>query len=91
MMDPVTSVLASFTQPEQIGTSPQSVLWMLPLTASIAVVYKATKVRTLKAGPFLKEAAVLFGSIAVFMALAAVILCAVAWFINDRWPALLGY
>ena len=38
-----------------------------------------------------KETALLFGSIAVFMALAAAILCAVAWFFNTQWPRLLGY
>ena len=91
MIDPATAVLASFTQPEQIGTTPLSMLWMLPLTASIAMVYKATKVRTIEAKPFIKETALLFGSIAVFMALAAVILCAVAWFFNEMWPRVMGY
>lgn len=91
MMELAASVLAGFTQPEQIGTTPQSMLWMLPLTASVAMVYKATKVRTIEARSFVKETALLFGSIAVFMALAAMILCAVAWFVNEKWPGLIGY
>lgn len=90
MMDLLTPILASFTQPEQIGTTPQSMLWMLPLTASIAVVYKATKVATVEAKPFLKEASLLFGSIVVFMAIAAIILCAIAWFVNEKLPGLMG-
>jgi hypothetical protein len=91
MIDLVTSVLASFVQPERIGTTPQSMLWMLPLTASVAIVYKATKVRTIEAKAFFKETALLFASIAVFMALAGVILCAIAWFFNEKWPGLRGY
>jgi len=91
MIDGVVSVLASFTKPEQIGTTPQSVLWMLPLTAAIAVVYKATKVHRVVAKPFFKETALLFGSIVAFMAVAALILSAVAWFVNEKLPGLMGY
>jgi hypothetical protein len=87
----MTWMLASFVQPEQIGTTPQSMLWMLPLTAAIAIVYKATKVHSVEPKAFAKETALLFGSIAVFMALAAAILCAIAWFFNTQWPKLLGY
>jgi hypothetical protein len=86
----LTVVLASFTQPEQIGTTPQSMLWMLPLTASIATVYKATKVHSVKTRSFVKETALLFGSIVVFMALAAVILCAIAWFFNEMVSRVMG-
>jgi hypothetical protein len=91
MIDLATAVLASFTQPEQIGMTPLSMLWILPLTASIAIVYKATKVNSVNTRAFVKETALLFGSIAVFMALAAVILCAIGWFFNTQWPRLLGY
>jgi hypothetical protein len=91
MIDLMTAVLASFTQPEQIGTTPQSMLWMLPLTASVAIVYKATKVRTIESKRFIKETALLFGSIAVFMALAAVILCAIEWFFNEMGSRVMGY
>ncbi|MBP8304455.1 MAG: hypothetical protein KBE04_10045 [Phycisphaerae bacterium] len=83
MIDWVAPILASFTQPESIGTTPQSMLWMLPLTAGIAVVYKATKVHRVVPRPFFKEAAILFGSIVAFMAVAALILSAVAWFVNE--------
>lgn len=90
MIDWVAPVLASFTQPEQIGTTPQSILWMLPLTAGIAVVYKATKVHRVVPKPFLKEAAILFGSIVAFMAVAALILSAVAWFVNTGLASMMG-
>lgn len=76
-------VLASFTSPERIGTNPQSMLWLLPLVASIAVVYKATKFPTIKAGSFIKESAVLFGSIIVFMLVTAMVLCALAWLVTE--------
>lgn len=74
-------VMAQFTIPEEIGTNPRSLLLLLPLLASIAVIYKATKVSKVSAGSFLKESAMLFGSILVFMVLTALVLTAVAWFV----------
>jgi hypothetical protein len=76
-------VAASFTAPEKIGANPQSMLWLLPLVAVIAIVYKATKVPKIRAGNFLKEVAILFGSIVVFMVIVAVALCALAWLITE--------
>ena len=76
-------VIATFTMPERIGIDPQSMLWLLPLAACIAVVYKATKVREVRPGNFFKESAVLFGSIIVFMAIAAFVLFALAWFVTQ--------
>lgn len=76
-------LLANFTMPERIGVTPQSMLWLLPLVAAIAVVYKATKVPKITAANFIKESVVLFGSIVVFMAVTAVVLCAAAWLITE--------
>lgn len=73
-----------------IGTNPASTLWLLPLVASIVVVYKATKVHRIRAYPFLKESALLFGSILVFIVAAALILYVVAWVVTDRLPAILN-
>lgn len=75
-------VMASFTAPEEIGTNPQSMLWLLPLTVAIAVVYKATKLSTITVSNFIKETAALFGSIIVFMAIIALALYAMAWLIT---------
>jgi hypothetical protein len=75
--------LASFTAPENIGTTPQSMLWLLPLAAAIAVIYKATKVQTIIAEKFTKEAVVLFGSIIVFITVTALALHALAWLITE--------
>jgi len=74
-------VMATFTAPEQIGADPQSMLWLLPLAAAIAVTYKATKLPTITAAVFLKEAAVLFGSIVVFIIITALVLFALTWLI----------
>ena len=74
-------VMAEFTIPEEIGTNPRSLLLLLPLLASIAVIYKATKVSKVSAGNFLKESALLFGSILAFMVITVVVLMAVAWFV----------
>lgn len=83
------AVLGSFTTPMRIGTDPASVLWLLPLVASIAVVYKATKVYRIQLWPFAKDSAVLFGSIIVFILVAAVILYGVTWIVTEQLPSLL--
>jgi hypothetical protein len=75
--------LANFTVPETIGVNPLSMLWLLPLVASIAIVYKATKVPKITVLNFLKETVLLFGSIVIFMIITALVLCASAWFITE--------
>ncbi|MFC1676460.1 hypothetical protein ACFL3G_05290 [Planctomycetota bacterium] len=74
MIDMLQLISASFTAPIQIGTNPQAMLWLLPLAAAIAVVYKATKLPEIKTVTFLKESIILFGSIVVFIAIAAIVL-----------------
>ncbi len=79
----VAFILASFTSPEKISANPQSMLWLLPLVATITVVYKATKVPTIKISSFLKETVILLGSIVVFMLVAALVLYALTWLITE--------
>jgi len=73
---------ADFTSPEQLGTSPSTMLWLMPLAAAIAVVYKATKLSAIKPGHFVKEVVVLFGSIVVFIIISAIVLLGFAWLIS---------
>ena len=75
-------VVATFTAPQQIETNPQSILWLLPLTAAIAIVYKATKLHTITARYFLKEVARLFGSIIAFIIIITFALYAIAYLIS---------
>ena len=77
-------ILLTFTTPETISTTPAAMLWLIPLTASIAIVYKATKVRRMAFLPFFKETAVLFGTILIFIVIAAVVLCMIAWLFNEK-------
>ncbi len=72
-------IMATFTSPEEIGTNSQSMLWLLPLAAAIAIGYKATKLPTITAGNFIKETVVLFSSIIIFMVMTALALYALAW------------
>ncbi len=74
-------VIATFTAPENFGANPQSMLWLLPLVAAIAIIYKATKLPVIKAANFIKETSILFGSIIVFIIIAALTLHAFAWLI----------
>jgi hypothetical protein len=82
-MSALAFILANFTSPEKISANPQSMLWLLPLVATITVVYKATKVPTIKISSFLKETVILFGSIVVFMLVVALVLCALTWLITE--------
>jgi membrane protease YdiL (CAAX protease family) len=66
------NILASFTSPVHIGTTPYAFLLALPLIAIIAVVYKATKLEKIELISFVRESFLLFGSIVVFMVLTAV-------------------
>ncbi|HOM76592.1 MAG TPA: hypothetical protein P5175_12470 [Anaerohalosphaeraceae bacterium] len=75
-------IVAAFTAPEQIGTTPGSLLWMFPLLAAIAIVYKATKMRALLWRRFLVESAVLFATVSGFMILAIVVLNLLSWLIT---------
>jgi hypothetical protein len=76
-------IIASFTVPVEIGANPQSMLWLLPLAAAIAIVYKATKLPTITARYFIKEVVILFGSIIVFIIITALALYTLAWLITE--------
>jgi hypothetical protein len=89
MMALVTLLLGSFTTPMRIDTNPASMLWLLPLVVSISVVYKATKVYRIRPWPFARESAVLFGSIIVFIVVAAVVLFGITWIVTEQLPPFL--
>lgn len=90
MMMFAMSLLGSFTTPMRIGTNPASMLWLVPLVATISIVYKATKVGSVRLWPFTRETAALFGSIVVFIVAAAVILYGLAWIVTGQLPNLLS-
>jgi hypothetical protein len=81
-----TTLLASFTYPVHMGASHWSQLWIVPLLASIATVYKATKVNSIDAKRFPRETLGLFCSILVFIIIAALVLVSIAWIVNDLLP-----
>lgn len=74
MLDNITTILASFTSPVHIGTDPKMMLYMFPLLAVIALVYKATKLRVLFLSKFFKESALLFATLSIVMIALAVVL-----------------
>ncbi len=76
-------ILLTFTVPENVGNGPLSMLWLLPLTMSIAVVYKATKVPRIEVKSFVRECVLLFVSVLVFMVVAAVVLFGIAYLITE--------
>mgnify|MGYP006310507361 CR=1 FL=1 len=62
-------IIASFISPMNIATTPQALLWLLPLSLAISVAYKAMKLPKITWKNFLKEITGLFASIIVFMIL----------------------
>jgi len=79
MWDNTAWLLAAFTAPEDIKMNPQSVLWILPLVAAVAIVYKATKLSKITARRFIRESALLFASIVVFIIATSAVLWFVTW------------
>ena len=76
-------VIATFTTPELIQTKPAWMLWLLPLAASLALTYKATKLPTITPANFIKETAVLFAVITVLIIAIVLALYALAWLITE--------
>lgn len=74
--------MAVFTAPETIRTDPSEMLYLLPLTAAIAIIYKTTKLPAIKPASFIKETATLFGSIVFVIITIILALYAVEWLVN---------
>lgn len=75
-------ILAAFTAPETIGTTATSMLWMFPLLAAIAMVYKATKMRAILFKRFFIESLILFLTVSGFMMMAIAVLNLLSWMIT---------
>lgn len=67
-------VIATFTSPENIGMDAKSLLWIFPLLLSVAVIYKATKMRVIFLRRFFREIVILFCTLSLVMILVAVVL-----------------
>ena len=76
-------ILAAFTAPIHIGTDELSMLWMFPLLAAIALVYKATKMRVLFTKKYLMQSALLFLSVSGFMIMAIIVLNLLSWLVTS--------
>ena len=76
-------ILAAFTAPIEIGTTPGAMLWMFPLLAAIALVYKATKMRVLFTKNYLLDSLLLFLSVSGFMIMAIVVLNLLSWLVTS--------
>ena len=73
-MHEIFSILATFTQPEYISTSPVQLLWMFPLLAAISIIYKITKMKVIFWRKFAKEVVILFLTTSILMILAGLAL-----------------
>lgn len=82
-MPDVFAILASFTAPIDIGTTPASMLWMFPLLAAVSLIYKATKMRVLRTRKYLLESLLLFLSVSGFMIMAIIVLNLLSWLITS--------
>ena len=72
MIESLSIALGSFTSPVNIGTDALSMLWMFPILAGVALIYKAVKLRVMFMGKYFREVSVLFLSISIFIVLVGV-------------------
>lgn len=77
-----TALLSSLTIPMNIATNPASMLWMFPLLLGVSVIYKAVKMRVLFPAKFIKEVAVLFVSISIFICIIGALLHVIVHFMT---------
>ena len=82
MLGELGYLVATFTAPQNIGTDIESLLWIFPLLASIAIVYKATKMRVVFLRKFFREVIILFCTLSVVMILVAVALHVIVWLLT---------
>ena len=78
MADVNCMMIAAFlAQPLRVPSDITSLLWALPISLSIALVYKAIKVVNFKPLLFLREVALLFATIVGFLVVVAIVLLGV--------------
>ncbi len=68
------NLMASFTVPFETGNGPMSLLWILPLLAAVAIVWKTLKVPSSAGSKLTREIAILFATLIVCYAGIAVAL-----------------
>ena len=81
-MHNLASMLASFTAPITIHTDPWAMLYLFPLLAAIALVYKATKVRVIFLRSFFLQSLLLFLTVSGFMIAAIVVINLISWMVT---------
>ncbi len=79
----ISSIMATFTSPQNIPTAPMALFWIFPLIVLVSIVYKTTKFKKIKLISFINEVALLFGSIAVFVIITAVVLYSICRFVLE--------
>jgi hypothetical protein len=77
-----TLLAYNFRQPLNVPTKAVSLLWVLPICLSIAVIYKAIKLEPIRPGRFIWDVSLLFVTIVGFMILVAAALLGVAWLVK---------
>lgn len=82
MMCELAPIVATFTAPENIGMDAKSLLWIFPLFLSVAVIYKATKMRVIFLRRFFKEVVILFCTLSAVMVLIAALLHVGVWILT---------
>ena len=75
-------VVATFTAPENIGMDVKSLLWIFPLLLSVAVIYKATKMRVIFLRRFFREVVILFCTLIAVITLIAALLHIGVWILT---------
>ena len=65
-----TFLLAGFTAPLEVSHGIKSLVWLLPLSLTISIIYKVINLNKITIANFIKQVAISFISIVVVVALA---------------------
>lgn len=71
-----------FAQPVEVPTTTIGLLWALPISLTISMVYKAIKLPSWQTKLYLREVALLFITIVGFLILVAVVLAVISHLIS---------
>ena len=74
MFIPFDTLLASFSLPYEIGNGIGALLWILPLLAAVAIVWKTLKLETITPAKLIRQVVILFFTMVVCYAAIAVAL-----------------
>ena len=77
-----TLLCQTLVKPLEVATTPAGLLWSLPISLCIAMVYKAIKLEKFRMSLFIREVVLLFATIIGFLIMVGIVLAIIAYLIT---------